>query len=117
MKPTLTIDWDFITDLRNTTYKYFKTQHSVWTKFQIKNHLQNSIIYQFKPFGFVVIQDDELSIVVSPKYQNQGKGILMLNSITDKIPKTCFVTINLKNLSSFELFYKLSKKLNKVEDK
>jgi len=89
-------DWDFILDLRNSSYQFFYKQnkpiqhdeHYKYMENQIKNNNfhQWIIIYNNEDAGYARILDSDVSIMVDKKYQNKGIASVAL-SLLDKEAK------------------------------
>ena len=89
--------------------------------FHIENLNPNETIYIYKENninkGFIHIQNgldiiDLLNIIVKPKYQNQGIGIVLLKYIIDnKQDKKIMLEVRSKNINAIKLYQKYDFKI------
>ena len=105
------VDWEFITNVRNRTLGYFKTQKNEWTVQQVKDHMKDHKIKAYHPYGFVAIKNNDVSICVLPEFQNKGIGQRIMLDFVSGVKEPLFATIDLRNTNSFAFFKSVSESL------
>lgn len=90
-------DWDYILDLRNSSFEFFYKQNVPIEKNEHYNYMKNQsinpkfyhwiIIMDNEDVGYVRILENDVGIMIDKKYQNLGIGSIALQLIETKAKK------------------------------
>lgn len=119
-------DWDFILDLRNKEEfrSFFYTQHTI-TKKEHYGYLQKQksnpnffnwmICYGLQDVGYLRVLDNDVGIIIDPKYHNKGIGSKALKLLEKEAKrlgiKKLVGKVMIYNKSSKNIFIKNNYKL------
>lgn len=101
--------------VRNRTLGHFKIQRETWSVDQVRQHMKDHTIMEYKPFGFVSMNGDELSVCIMPEFQKRGIATRMIMGVVRQHKTPLFVTIQIGNTGSFALFKKVSELANMLK--